>query len=129
MSAPEPEPWLQKVIFQFVPYSEFQQLDNDILNELLKMSERVREETFAYVAQSVAFVEKYLDVLVRWHAKKAGRKLGDILKNHSGSPYHVFREAEVAEGLISEAFSDLAWKISDLRDRMIHVDEEELGSA
>ena len=64
------EPWFQSVIFRFEPFSEFERLDNEILNELLKMSDRVRDEPIAYVALTVAFVEKYLDVVVRWHAQR-----------------------------------------------------------
>jgi hypothetical protein len=125
---PENDVWFQNVAFNFVPYAEFEKLDNEILKELLGMSERVKEEPIAFVALTVAFVEKYVDVLVRWYAKKQGKKLHDILKNHQGSPFHVFRKAAMAEGLISEAFNEMSEKIYNLRDKMIHFDEEELGA-
>lgn len=127
MSSSEPDVWFQNVTFKFIPFDGFENLDNDILKELLNMSERVKEEPIAYVALTVTFAEKYLDVLVRWHAQQVGKKLNDILKNHGGSDYHKFRKAAVAEGLVTEAFGDMAWRISDMRDKMIHFNKEDLG--
>jgi len=54
-------------------------------------------------------------------------KLHAILQPYKGSTYHMFRQAAVAEELVSEAFGDMADRIYKLRDKMIHVDEEELG--
>ena len=64
---------------------------------------------------------------VRSHVKETGKKLHDVLKPHTGSPYHTFRKAALAGDLISEDFSELARQISDMRDKMLHVDAEELA--